>query len=82
MMAFVYSFAVIFAIFPDILTGIAVFIGIGRGVDVVIYGMSFILIREIFISRSRQNSTERQITILTRRFAILNAVDVKIQRGL
>jgi hypothetical protein len=73
MMAFAYSFAIIFALFPGILTSIAEVLGIGRGVDVIIYCLSFILIREIFISRSRQNSSERQMTILTRQFAIFNA---------
>jgi hypothetical protein len=72
-MAVTYGFAVVFTLFPESLSQVAKVLGIGRGVDVVLYFVSIIVVREVFLNRSRQSSLERQVTCLARELALSNA---------
>jgi hypothetical protein len=72
-MAVTYSCAVVFTLFPEILSQVAQFIGIGRGVDVILYFVSIIVVREVFLNRSRQSQLERQVTCLSREIALSRA---------
>ena len=80
LMAIVYSCAVIFTLFPDSLSRIAKMIGVGRGVDVVLYLVSIVVVREVFLSRARQSSLERQVTLLSREIAISQAKTIENNR--
>jgi hypothetical protein len=80
-MAVTYAFALFFLLFPEVLVGIAGFFGIGRGVDLIIYFLIIIIVRELIMNRSRQSGLERQITLLTREIAISRAQRVRLQAG-
>ena len=69
-MAITFATAFIFLIMPDTLAKIAATFGIGRGVDLLMYVLFILIVRELILNRSKQSSLERQITILTRKIAI------------
>jgi hypothetical protein len=48
-------------------------LGVGRGVDLVIYFVVVILVREFFLSRARFTALDSQVTRLVRADAIRNA---------
>lgn len=73
MMAIAYSFAIVFTIFPENLSRVAKIVGIGRGVDLILYIVSLLVVRELFLNRARQSTVERQLTLLTRQLAISQA---------
>ena len=62
------------ALFPVALTRLAELVGIGRGVDLVMYVALIVLIREYFLSRARQSALESQLTDLVRQLAVSRPV--------
>jgi len=61
------------AVFPEIISRIASFAGIGRGVDLVIYLAIFLLFYFAFKINLRLNKIEKNISELVRKIAIQNA---------
>lgn len=64
---------VAFIVFPDWSTSVANLLGIGRGVDLVLYGAVVIGIGFAITTNLRMHRTERSVTMLARRMAILEA---------
>jgi hypothetical protein len=60
-------------VFPGAWQRLAELVGIGRAVDILIYGASTILLREMFIARGRFRASERNLTLLVRSLAIRDA---------
>lgn len=76
LMAFFYTIALLIIGFPEFLASLATFLGVGRGIDIILYLSVFILVRELFLSRSRQSSLERQMTIIARKIAIQEVEEI------
>jgi hypothetical protein len=77
LMAIFYALALVLISFPQLLAELASLIGVGRGVDIVLYLSVFVLLRELILSRARQSNLERQITSVVRRIAIEQAEELK-----
>ena len=70
---FVWIATTIAIIFPDSITIIARLLGIKRGADLVLYGSVLAGLVGFFFLLTKFRSTQRQITILTRKIAIYDA---------
>jgi hypothetical protein len=55
---------------------LAELLGVGRPVDLVLYIVTVVLIRELFLSRARTAALERQITDLARKDALTSVVEI------
>jgi hypothetical protein len=62
-----------FIAFPDRATALAHFVGIGRGVDFLLYPIVIWLVRESLLTRRRRLEDAERITQLTRALAIAEA---------
>ena len=60
-------------VFPEIARRLAHVVGIGRGVDFVIYPVVIWLVRESLLSRRRRREEEERLTELVREMAIERA---------
>jgi len=69
----VLAFAVLAVIFPNALTQLAHLVGIGRGTDLLLYGLIVVFLGNALLMQRRSKHTERQLTILARRIALLEA---------
>jgi hypothetical protein len=63
-------------LFPEIARRLAHAVGIGRGVDFVIYPVVIWLVRESLLTRRRRRAEEERLTELARSIAIERARDV------
>lgn len=63
-------------VYPEIARRLAQYVGIGRGVDFVLYPLVIWLVRESLLSRRRRHEDEEKITELVRALAILQAQKV------
>src|SRR5262249_54045856 len=61
-------------VYPEIARRLAHLVGIGRGVDFVLYPLVIWLVRESLLSRQRRYEDDRRMTELVRALAIQNAV--------
>lgn len=59
--------------FPGAWQRLAEMVGIGRAVDMLVYGATAILTRELFLARARFRSAERNLTVLVRALALRDA---------
>jgi small membrane protein len=66
-----------FIAFPNRATELAHVVGIGRGVDFLLYPIVIWLVRESLLTRRRRLQDEERLTELTRVVAILEARPVK-----
>jgi hypothetical protein len=57
---------------PQQLNDIALLLGIGRGADLILYGLAVAFIIFVFAVLSKVNQLEKRITILVREVAIMN----------
>ncbi len=64
-------------LFPEIARRLAHLVGIGRGVDFVIYPVVIWLVRESLLTRRRRREEEERLTELARAIAIARAADVR-----
>jgi len=62
-------------VFPEIARRLAHLVGIGRGVDFVIYPVVIWLVRESLLTRRRRHEEEERLTELVRAIAIERAVE-------
>mgnify|MGYP000340693780 CR=1 FL=1 len=62
-----------FIVFPDVATRVAHLVGIGRGVDFLIYPLVIGLVRESLLNRQRRWEEGERLTELVRASAIASA---------
>ncbi len=67
----------LFIAFPDRATSLAHMVGIGRGVDFLLYPTVIWLVRESLLSRRRRMEDAERLTHVVRALAIARATDVK-----
>jgi hypothetical protein len=63
-------------VYPEIARRLAHFVGIGRGVDFVLYPLVIWLVRESLLSRRRRHEDQERVTELVRTLATSNAREV------
>jgi hypothetical protein len=78
---FVYGLAALAALFQDGLSILAHRLGIGRGVDLVIYLVIVVLVRELFLSRARKVVQDASFTKLVREMALDKAICHRCEPG-
>lgn len=66
--------AIIVVIYPDIATHAAHFLGVGRGADLLLYGVTVVVIFMLLNTYIKDRDEQRRLVILSRRVAILEAV--------
>jgi hypothetical protein len=69
-----FAIAAVFVVAPELSTRLAHAVGIGRGVDVVLYPLVIWLVRESFVARRRRLEDEERMTKLVRELALHGAV--------
>jgi small membrane protein len=72
----VFASGAVLIVFPEIARRLAHLVGIGRGVDFVIYPVVIWLVRESLLSRRRQREEEERLTELVRAMAIDRAEEL------
>lgn len=60
-------------VYPEVARRLAHFVGIGRGVDFVLYPLVIWLVRESLLSRRRRHEEQERVTELVRAFAASGA---------
>lgn len=65
--------AIFIVLFPSTSTRIANTLGVGRGADLLIYGLSIMVIFQIFDNYFKSRADQKRIVKLVRRLAILEA---------
>jgi hypothetical protein len=63
-------------VYPEIARRLAHFVGIGRGVDFVLYPLVIWLVRESLLSRRRRHEEQERVTELVRALAASGAHEV------
>ena len=63
-------------VYPEIARRLAHFVGIGRGVDFVLYPLVIWLVRESLLSRRRRHEEQERVTELVRALATSEAREV------
>jgi hypothetical protein len=65
-------FVAVFVVWPEILSRLAAFVGIGRGVDLTIYLSIFALFYFVFKISLRQDKMEKNLADIVRKIALTN----------
>lgn len=73
LMVLVLALTVLAVIFPDALNGVAHAVGVGRGADLLLYGLIVVFLGNALVQQRRNRHIEQQLTRLTRRIAIAEA---------
>ena len=66
--------AVVVVIFPGITTTVARFLGVGRGADLLLYGLVIVVLYNMMMQAKQRNAAERRLTKLAREIAITHTV--------
>ncbi|ADC68885.1 Protein of unknown function DUF2304 [Methanocaldococcus sp. FS406-22] len=74
---FIWSLVVIFLIFPEFFGYVAEFLGVGRGVDALMYISIVVLFYLIYRLYAKIDALERQITHIVREIAIRDRYEPK-----
>lgn len=74
--AVVFTGGAFFIVFPDVATSVAHMVGIGRGVDFILYPVVIWLVRESLLNRRRRWEDSERLTHLVRAQAIAEAREV------
>lgn len=74
-MLFLIVLVVLAVIFPGVVTAVAQFLGVGRGTDLLLYGLIVVFIGNTLINQRRHRKIDREITQLARIVALQNAPD-------
>lgn len=67
------SLAIISILFPDITSNVAHLLGVGRGTDLILYGIVVAFLSYAATLYQRTSKLEAKITLLVRQLAILDA---------
>jgi small membrane protein len=70
-----------FIAFPDVATSVAHAVGIGRGVDFLLYPLVIWLVRESLVGRQRRLEDGERLTALVRAVAIREAQVLEVSRA-
>jgi hypothetical protein len=65
--------AVVFICFPNALNEVAKFVGVGRGADLVLYGLVIAFMYEQVNGYIKDREQEKQIVVLARKIALIEA---------
>jgi len=65
--------AVIVILFPNLSTDAAKYVGVGRGTDLLVYGLTLVVIFQTLNRYIKEKEDHRNIVILARRLAIIEA---------
>ena len=65
--------ALLSVLFPQWLTWVAQLIGVGRGADLVLYGLVLMFLAFVYSQYRRNLALQRQLTLLSRKIALLEA---------
>lgn len=65
--------AILSILFPQWLSWVANLVGVGRGTDLLLYGLVLAFLALLYTQHRRNLATQRQITLLARRLALLDA---------
>jgi hypothetical protein len=79
--ALVFLGGAFFIAFPDVATNLAHAVGIGRGVDFVLYPLVIWLVRESLVGRRRRWEDAERLTQLVRAQAIASAREIGAREG-
>ena len=74
--ALVFALGAWLIVYPEVARRLAHFVGIGRGVDFVLYPLVIWLVRESLLSRRRRHEEQERVTELVRAFATSGAREV------
>jgi hypothetical protein len=69
----------VFIVFPDRATALAHVVGIGRGVDFLLYPTVIWLVRESLLSRRYRIENAERLTHVVRELALARATDVAVK---
>lgn len=72
-MLLVLALTVLAVIFPNMLNQLAHAVGVGRGADLLLYGLIVVFIGNTLLQQRRSRHIEQQLTLLARRLAIAEA---------
>jgi small membrane protein len=72
----VFAGGAFFIVFPDAATAVAHRVGIGRGVDFILYPLVIWLVRESLLNRRRRWEDGERLTKLVRAQAIATSIEV------
>lgn len=65
--------AIFAVVFPDVINALANILGVGRGTDLLLYGLIVVFVGNSMAASRRSRHTESQITDLARKFALAEA---------
>ena len=66
--------SVVVVIFPEITTKVAQFLGVGRGTDLLLYGLVVVVLYNMLMQAKQRNAAARRLTKLAREVAITHTV--------
>lgn len=66
--------AIVVVIFPDITTQLAHSVGVGRGADLLLYGLTVVVVFMLLNNYIKDREEQRRFVSLSRKVAILEAV--------
>ncbi|HEY0248877.1 MAG TPA: DUF2304 domain-containing protein [Gryllotalpicola sp.] len=73
LMVVLLALTVFAVIYPGAINAVAHAVGVGRGTDLLLYGLIVIFVGNVLVQQRRSRHVERQITQLARRLAIAQA---------
>jgi hypothetical protein len=73
--------AIILVIFPNTLNGVAHFVGVGRGADLLLYALTVAFIFEQLNNYIKNKEEQRRIVILCRKVAIEEALREQAEKN-
>ncbi|MDF2506548.1 MAG: hypothetical protein K0Q52_407 [Microbacterium sp.] len=72
--------AVLSVLFPQWLSWLAQLVGVGRGTDLVLYGLIVMFLAFVYTQYRRNTQLQRQLTLLARKIALLEAAEKEARR--
>lgn len=72
--------AILSVLFPQWLSWLAQLVGVGRGTDLVLYGLIVMFLAFVYAQYRSNTQQQRQLTLLSRKIALLEAAE-KEARG-
>ena len=72
--------AVLSVLFPQWLSWLAGLVGVGRGTDLVLYGLIVMFLAFVYTQYRRNAQMQRQVTLLSRKIALLEAAEAESRR--
>lgn len=69
-MVLILALTVLAVIFPNALNGVAHAVGVGRGADLLLYGLIVVFVGNTLVQQRRTRHVEREMTLIARRVAI------------